>query len=106
MDRAVRASRGRRRREVLDEPVARQLRHPLQRTRFLEQVRRPRDDADRRNVTHAPSRVLVQLDHDVVAPTDDQQRRRADQGEGVAREVRPTSARSAPGFRRFCAYCS
>ena len=57
-------------------PIARQFSDLFERTRFFEQMRRARHDVDLALAFHLRARLLVQVDHDMIFATDNEQRRR------------------------------
>ena len=70
---------------------------------LLEEVSRTGNDLDAVLAEQAIGRALVELEHDVVLPADDQQGRRLDRPEAPCGEVRasaPRDDRADPGSRR------
>ena len=96
----VRARRGlirviseRRSSEVAEEPVSGVPGGGLERARLLEEMRGARHHHQLTLAAQLPSRQLVQLQHLVVAPTDDQQRRGSHRAETRAGQVGSPAAR-------------
>ena len=75
------------------EPVSCHARDALEGTALLEQMGCPRNDLEPRFSTHPGFRALVELDHDLVAFPDQQQRRSGYQWESLIRKIRPSPAR-------------
>jgi hypothetical protein len=78
--------------QVLDEPLAGQGRHALECARLLEQVPGARHDHEPGLTAQQALGEAVELDHVGVLLPHDQQRRRGDARECVAREVRSAAA--------------
>ena len=57
------------------QPLESQLRDPLERARLLEEVCSAGHDRDAREASHLPRGLAIQLENDLVASADDQQRR-------------------------------
>jgi hypothetical protein len=90
------------RREVIDEPATRELRDDLERSGLLEQARCAGHDLEPMLAAQVAGRLPIELDHDIVPATDDQQGRGADLPETLPSEVgtppRDTTARTGdPG---------
>src|SRR5581483_6779872 len=75
---------------------AREVADPLEGAGLFEQVGRAGNDLERALAPQTGRRLAVQLQHDRVVASDDQQRRRAQPLEGATGEVRPP----APGDDR------
>ena len=85
-------------------PIARRGGHLFQCPGFLEEMGRPRNDLEANIGAHSRSRVLVELDHEFVALTDKEKRRRLDERQRLIREVgAPTPRDNGTHARRpFC----
>jgi hypothetical protein len=79
-------------REILAAPIERKLRHLLERARFLEQVRGPRDDLQVHRRADLAHGRLVDHDDRLVVAADDEQRGRLHARQRIARQVRAAAA--------------
>ena len=77
----------------MGEPLAGHLGDGVERARFLEEMRRAGDDLDAVLAQQLAYGVAVELEHDVVAGTDDQQRRGACLAETGCGQVGPAATR-------------
>src|SRR5947207_8371414 len=78
---------------MLFEPVARQLDDALERAGLFEEMGCARNDDELCWRSQTGLSLPIQLDHDIVALADDEERRGADLFERAARQIRPTATR-------------
>src|SRR5579862_4563 len=76
---------------MVDEPVAGESRHRCQGAVLLEEMGRARDELEAVFTAEELAGFLVQLEHDLVQCTDDQERRRLDGRKPWSGQVRPAT---------------
>src|SRR5436305_653976 len=77
---------------VLNEPIAGELGYSFECAWLLEQMGRAGYDLDLAFALHLRARLLVQIDHNVIFATNDQQRRCFYYWQSIACEIRTTAA--------------
>lgn len=81
------------RREVLDEPIGRQIGHRIQRSRLLEEMRGAGHHRKLHRASHPRRRTLVEGKHRLILTANDEQCGRQDAPERLARQIGTAAAR-------------